>query len=68
MRKLFAVFTVFLTGLPLFVNAVWAANEKKDDDRLKNCGSVLHEILDVPDSIPQDLLDKAHCVVVFLQF
>jgi lipid-binding SYLF domain-containing protein len=65
MRKLFAVFTVFLTGLPLFVNAVWAANEKKDDDRLKNCGSVLHEILDVPDSIPQDLLDKAHCVVVF---
>ncbi len=65
MRKLFAVFTVFLTGLPLFVNAVWAANEKKDDDRLKNCGSVLHEILDVPDSIPKDLLDKAHCVVVF---
>lgn len=65
MRKLLAVFTVFLTGLPLFVNTVWAANEKKDDERLKNCGSVLHEILDVPDSIPQDLLDKAHCVVVF---
>ncbi len=65
MRKLFAVFTVFLTGLPLFVNTVWAANEKKDDERLKKCGSVLHEILDVPDSIPQDLLDKAHCVVVF---
>jgi hypothetical protein len=54
MRKLFAVFTVFLTGLPLFVNTAWAANEKKDDDRLKNCGSVLYEIVNVPDNIPQD--------------
>jgi lipid-binding SYLF domain-containing protein len=32
---------------------------------LKNCGTVLKEILDVPDDIPQDLLDKADCVVVF---
>jgi SH3 domain-containing YSC84-like protein 1 len=42
-----------------------AADQAKDDDRLRNCGSVLKEILDVRDNIPQDLLDKADCVVVF---
>jgi len=31
---------------------------------LKDCGTVLKEILDIPDNIPQDLLDKADCVVV----
>jgi lipid-binding SYLF domain-containing protein len=51
--------------LPIFTEAAGASDEKKDDDRLRNCGSVLKEVLDVPDNIPQDLLDKADCVVVF---
>ena len=38
---------------------------KKEADRLQNCGTVLKEILDIPDDIPQDLLDKAECVIVF---
>ena len=42
-----------------------ASDQTKDDDRLRNSGRVLKEILDVPDNIPQDLLDKADCVVVF---
>src|SRR5579863_3608941 len=42
-----------------------AANNDKDEDRLKDCGTVLKEILDIPDDIPQDLLDKADCVVVY---
>ena len=42
-----------------------AANKDKDEDRLKDCGSVLKEILDVPDDLPQGLLDKANCVVVY---
>jgi len=42
-----------------------AANKDKDEDRLKDCGAVLKEILDIPDNIPQDLLDKADCVVVY---
>jgi lipid-binding SYLF domain-containing protein len=42
-----------------------AADQEKDKDRLQNSGTVLKEILDVPDEIPQDLLDKADCVVVF---
>src|SRR5215475_2744572 len=42
-----------------------AASRDKDEDRLKDCGAVLKEILDIPDDIPQDLLDKTDCVVVY---
>lgn len=45
--------------------ALCASDTEKDEDRLKNCGDVLNEILKVPDNIPQNLLDKADCVVVF---
>src|SRR5260370_4052677 len=41
-----------------------AAEEQKEADRLDNCGTVLKEILDIPDDIPTDLLDKAECVIV----
>ena len=51
--------------LPFLAEVANASDKTKDDDRLRNCGSVLKEILDVPDNIPQDLLDKADCVVVF---
>ena len=49
----------------IFPSSASAANQEKDTDRLENSGTVLKEILDVPDDIPQDLLDKADCVVVF---
>jgi SH3 domain-containing YSC84-like protein 1 len=39
-----------------------AAN--KEQGRLENCGVVMQEILDVPDNIPQELLEKAECVIV----
>jgi lipid-binding SYLF domain-containing protein len=39
--------------------------EQKENDRIKNAGTVIKEILDVPDDIPQDLLDKARCVIIF---
>lgn len=45
--------------------ALWAASEETDESRLENAGTVLKEILDIPDDIPQDLLDKADCVVVY---
>jgi lipid-binding SYLF domain-containing protein len=39
--------------------------EKKSEvERLENCGTVLKEVLDMPDDIPSDLLDKAECVLV----
>jgi len=50
---------------PTGPSVAWAANKDKDEDRLKDCGTVLKEILDIPDNIPQDLLDKADCVVVY---
>src|SRR5437016_13996616 len=39
-------------------------NAKDETKRLENAGTVMDEILNVPDDIPQDLLDKARCVVV----
>jgi lipid-binding SYLF domain-containing protein len=39
--------------------------EQKENDRIQNAGTVVKEILDVPDNIPQDLLDKARCMIVF---
>jgi SH3 domain-containing YSC84-like protein 1 len=41
-----------------------AADDKKETERLDNCGTVMKEILDIPDDIPTDLLDKAECVIV----
>jgi SH3 domain-containing YSC84-like protein 1 len=45
--------------------AVTTLGQEKEQERLKECGTVMGEILDVPDGIPQDLLNKAECVVVF---
>ena len=39
--------------------------DTKDNDRIQNAGTVVQEILDIPDDIPQDLLDKARCVIVY---
>jgi lipid-binding SYLF domain-containing protein len=36
----------------------------KEENRLENAGTVIDEILNVPDNIPQDLLNKARCVIV----
>jgi len=33
-------------------------------ERLKESGQVMKEILDIPDDVPQDLLNKAECVIV----
>jgi len=66
MRKFLTCLSCILSVFaPLFAEVASASDQTKDDDRLRNCGTVLKEILDVPDDIPQDLLDKADCVVVF---
>jgi lipid-binding SYLF domain-containing protein len=54
-----------MVALLVLATASRGDDKEKDEDRLQNCGTVLKEILDVPDDIPQDLLDKAECVVVF---
>ena len=66
MRKFLSYLSsILLVVTPLLAEVANASGQTKDDDRLRNCGSVLKEVLDVPDNIPQDLLDKADCVVVF---
>jgi len=57
-RFLIAVVISLLPGIGLLA-------QEKERDRLKDCGDVMKEILDIPDGIPVDLLDKAECVVVF---
>ena len=42
---------------------VFAAN--KEQNRLENSGTVLQEVMGVPDNIPQELLEKAECIIVF---
>ena len=47
-----------------FVASASYADNKKEVDRVENSGTVITEILNIPDNIPLDLLDKAECVVV----
>jgi lipid-binding SYLF domain-containing protein len=43
--------------------AVYAAT--KEQKRLENCGSVMQEVLNIPDNLPKEVLSKAECVIVF---
>src|SRR6202795_4718421 len=43
--------------------AVYAAT--KEQKRLENCGVVMQDILNIPDNLPRQVLDKAECVIVF---
>src|SRR5579863_1772535 len=63
MKKM--MFACAMSALLLLAVTGWADDTEKDQDRLQTSGTVLHEILNIPDDIPQDLLDKADCVVVF---
>jgi lipid-binding SYLF domain-containing protein len=42
----------------------FAATETREEKRLAACGQVFKEIMDIPDGIPKDLLNKAECVIV----
>ena len=56
-----------LVGLLSFVNPAplrAADDDTKETDRVRNAGKVAKEIMDIPDDIPQDLIDKADCVIV----
>lgn len=41
-----------------------APAQKKEQERLEQCGTVLKEILDMPEGVPPDLLNKAECVII----
>src|SRR5580693_4477269 len=54
---LLAVFLLTIISAPAFA-------QKKEADRVANAGRVMKEILNIPDDIPQSVIDKADCVVV----
>jgi lipid-binding SYLF domain-containing protein len=56
-KAMIAVSILALAGV------AYAAN--KEQERLENCGVVMQEIMNIPDNIPQELLEKAECVIVF---
>ena len=61
MKQFFAC----LLALAVLALPINAGEDKKESDRLENCGQVLKEIMDIPDDIPQDLIDQAECVIVY---
>jgi SH3 domain-containing YSC84-like protein 1 len=64
MKRLTVIFTGLLLLAPFSFAKPADENGKDEKNRLENSGTVMQEILDIPDDIPQDLLDKARCVVV----
>jgi lipid-binding SYLF domain-containing protein len=60
-----ALALVFLSWSSLSLASSGKDKDEKEVDRLQNAGTVLKEIIDIPDNIPQDFIDKAHCVMVF---
>jgi len=58
------MFRYFVFALSLVLSAAVVDVAGKEDDRLENCGVVMEEVLNLPDSIPKELLEKAECVVV----
>jgi lipid-binding SYLF domain-containing protein len=63
-----ALLIAALVGIPaMFTPSTLRADEDatKETDRIQNAGKVMREIMNIPDNIPQSLIDKADCVVVF---
>jgi len=59
MRRYF----VIAAFLSIAAGAAYAAS--KEHKRLESCGVVLQEVLKIPDNLPQQVLAKAECVIVF---
>jgi len=60
MKRLIVCFVIVLMSSLIAL----AANDERETDRVKDAGVVLKEILNIPDDIPQDLLDKAECLII----
>lgn len=58
MKKVLIVFFLCFVGISHLLFA------ESDEERLANCAKVIQEILQIPDGIPQELLEKAECLIV----
>ena len=59
MNKLYGILLIFA-----FLPLGFASDDATEAERVKNSGVVLKEILNIPDDIPQDLIDKAECLII----
>jgi lipid-binding SYLF domain-containing protein len=59
MNKLYGILLIFA-----FLPLAFAADDATEAERVKNSGVVLKEILNIPDDIPRDLIDKAECLII----
>jgi lipid-binding SYLF domain-containing protein len=58
MKRILSVLVlVSLICLPMY-------GQKKENERVENAGAVMTEILNVPDNVPPQLIEKAACVIV----
>jgi SH3 domain-containing YSC84-like protein 1 len=60
MKRLWAM-VVCVSLCPL---SAFSKDSQKEQDRVEAAGTVLKEIVDIPDNIPKDLMDRAECVIV----
>jgi len=59
-RMISTLMALLLVALPLL-----ASGDKKEADRLENCGMIIKEVMDIPDNIPEDLINKAECIIIY---
>jgi lipid-binding SYLF domain-containing protein len=64
LKSLVIVLTLVLSQIAT-VAPTAAQDTEKEGNRLQEAATVLREIFGMPDSIPQDLLDKAECVIIY---
>jgi lipid-binding SYLF domain-containing protein len=57
-------FIAVLTLVSILTLSAAAKDKDKESSRVENAGEVMTEIMNVPDDIPQQLIDKAECVIV----
>jgi SH3 domain-containing YSC84-like protein 1 len=57
-------FMVTAVCFTLVAGAAYAQKLNKEQKRLEESGVVLREVLNVPENIPHELLEKAECVIV----
>ncbi len=55
--------SIFILCLTVVAATLYATN--KEQKRLENCGVVMQEIMNIPENIPQEVMEKAECVIVF---
>jgi lipid-binding SYLF domain-containing protein len=55
---------ILIFGIMLFLMASPAFSQNREKERLQECAAILKEMLNMPEDVPQDLLDRAECVVV----